>query len=254
MNEIRTRQETQAQRLMAMGQMAASLAHEIRNPLGSMELFCSLLKKDLKGQPELFQAAEQIHLGIRLLDRIISNCLQFSRDIVPRKKRFTDIRPLLDAALAYAQTKADNCKVKLECEVTGSGEVFVDEYLLQQVLVNLLINAVEAVAATEKGGAVRLKSEIRGDGWEIRVEDDGCGISSEALAQIFDPFFTTKQQGTGLGLTIVHSIVTSHGGEIEIAKGKDEHGTVVRVFFPKPDSECTNIRSIGASETQLIGG
>lgn len=253
MSEIRSRQESQAQRLMAMGQMAASLAHEIRNPLGSMELFCSLLKKDLKGQPELLQAAEQIHLGIRLLDRIISNCLQFTRDIQPRKKRFTDVRPLLETALAYAQTKADDCNVQLSIETSGTGEVFVDEFLLQQVLVNLLLNAVEAVATNDTGNAVRLLSNITPAGWEIRVEDEGCGISPEAQAQIFDPFFTTKQQGTGLGLTIVHSIVTSHGGEIEIFNA-DKGGAVVRLFFPKPDALSTNVRTISANESHLTGG
>ncbi len=245
------KQHNQAERLMAMGQMAASLAHEIRNPLGSMELFCTLLKKDLVTQPNLLQVAEQIHLGIRTLDRIISNCLQFARDVAPRMKLCRDIRPILEESRKYAQTKADDCKVTIVVECRGEGAVELDQFLLQQVLVNILLNAVEA-AASDSGGSVRLVSDIGRDTWEIRVEDNGPGISAEDQLKMFDPFFTTKQGGTGLGLTIVHSIVTAHGGEIEIESNLGS-GTAVIIRFPRGES-ARNDRADGTEAEQHASG
>ncbi len=226
------RQQSQAERLMAMGQMAASLAHEIRNPLGSMELFCSLLKKDLRGQPQLLQAAEQIHLGIRTLDRIISNCLQFAKDISPKRKLCGDVAPILDEVLTYVRTKAEDRGVKLNVEKIGEGEIEVDQYLVHQVLVNLMINAVDAASERIGAGVVTLRSAVSPDRWEVAIEDNGFGIPEAELRNIFDPFFTTKQGGTGLGLAIVHSIVTAHDGDIRIESRAGE-GTTATVTFPR---------------------
>ena len=232
MSDSTPRQQTQAQRLMAMGQMAASLAHEIRNPLGSMELFCTLLKKDLKGQPALLQTAEQIHLGIRTLDQIISNCLQFARDISPKRKVCSDVWPMLEEVRTYAQTRAEDKGVRLTIERNGEGDVEFDHYLVQQVLVNLMLNGIDAASERTSGGQVVLKSSILADRWEVSIEDNGFGIPEGELKNIFDPFFTTKQGGTGLGLTIVHSIVTAHDGEIRI-DSKAGEGTSATVSFPR---------------------
>ena len=231
--------DERAQRLMAMGQMAASLAHEIRNPLGSMELFCSLLKKDLAGQPQLLQTAEQIHLGIRTLERIISNCLQFARDVVPQKKSITEVRPLLEEAVAYVRGRSEELKVETTIETKGEGVVAADPYLLQQVLLNLLLNAIEA---SGEQGKVVLSSEITPGSWVLCVADTGPGITDEEKRQMFDPFFTTKQGGTGLGLTIVHSIVTAHGGRIDI-EAEPGRGTRVTVTFPQNRHEGQSARA-----------
>lgn len=240
-----------AQRLMAMGQMAASLAHEIRNPLGSMELFCTLLKKDLGGQPQLLQVAEQIHLGIRTLDRIISNCLQFARDVNPRKKRITDVRPLLDEALSYVQGRAEELKVRVSAECVGYEPVSIDPYLLNQVLLNLLLNAIDAAG---ENGTVVLRSEQQAGEWTIVIEDSGPGITDEAKRQMFDPFFTTKQGGTGLGLTIVHSIVSAHEGSIDFVS-EAGRGTRAIIRFPQSDKEGrANVTPESSADACVTGG
>jgi len=254
MSESTPRQQTQAQRLMAMGQMAASLAHEIRNPLGSMELFCSLLKKDLKGQPQLLQTAEQIHLGIRTLDRIITNCLQFARDISPKRKVCSDVGPMLEEVRTYAQTKAEDKGVRLLVEKNGEGEIEIDSYLVQQVLVNLMFNAIDAASERAGSGQVTLRSSILADRWEVSIEDNGFGIPEKELKNIFDPFFTTKQGGTGLGLTIVHSIVTAHDGEIRIDSRAGE-GTSATVSFPRRARKAATAEAFeNAAQRAVIGG
>jgi signal transduction histidine kinase len=259
MNTAAEQDHERAQRLMAMGQMAASLAHEIRNPLGSMELFCTLLKKDLASQPRLLQAAEQIHHGIRTLDRIISNCLQFTRDVQPRKKRIEDPAALLGEILAYVHPKADELNVSLTLDCRGSGNVSADPYLLQQVLVNLLFNAVEAAAeaaaGTERQGRVELLSRVEETEWHVFVNDNGLGIHAEDLTKIFDPFFTTKQGGTGLGLTIVHSIVRAHGGTITLGHNSEAGaGTQVHISIPGESAAERNQQQADTADAQCGTG
>ena len=209
-----------AKRLMAMGQMAASLAHEIRNPLGSMELYCSLLKKDLHDRPELFNLADQVHVGIKTLDRIIANCLQFSRGIEPKKEPVANLLPVIESVAAMVHAKVDG--VKVEIAPVPTVPACLDTYLFKQALCNLALNGAEAAKerATLVGGAeptvnITCRVDDRG-GIEVVVLDNGAGISAESLKDIFEPFFTTKQGGTGLGMAVVHSIVSAHGGSVTV--------------------------------------
>lgn len=225
-------QDERAQRLMAMGEMAASLAHEIRNPLGSMELYCTLLKKDLQTQPGALALAEQIHQGIRTLDRIITNSLQFSRDITPKIARVEQVQELLDETVAFAHARAE--QVDLVCKVEGTGPVFVDRYLVTQALLNVVLNGIDAAAertASGGRGQVTITSTVTPHGeWRVSVHDNGRGIGEADYARIFDPFFTTKKGGTGLGLPIVHSIVTAHDGTIAI-ESSEATGTNVIISW-----------------------
>lgn len=231
----------QAKRLMAMGQMAASLAHEIRNPLGSMELYCSLLKKDLVDNPDLRSMAENIHAGIRTLDRIISNCLQFARDIEPKMQRVDDVRVLLKESIEYAQARDKTKSVEFKLSTLGDGEVYVDTYLIKQVFTNVVMNAMEAAqcnavqcdALQNKTPQVLIVSNLcEQDLWNVTVSDNGVGISNDIRGVIFDPFFSTKQEGTGLGLAVVHSIVNAHHGSISIG-GEVGVGAEVIVSLPR---------------------
>lgn len=228
-----------AKRLMAMGEMAASMAHEIRNPLGSMELFCTLLKKDLISHPQLLSMAEQIHKGIRILDTIISNCLQFARDAVPQKKRITDVQEYLNDLLSSIAPKAAERGVTIAAVVQGKGEIYADRYQLQQAILNLILNAVDAVEerrnedpCAANGPDILVQADLSdSSSAAISVADSGIGIDSEQEKKIFDPFFTTKQTGTGLGLAIVHSLIRAHGGDISVASEKGV-GTTVTITLP----------------------
>jgi signal transduction histidine kinase len=227
------------ERLMAMGQMAASLAHEIRNPLGSMELFCSLLKKDLEQQPNLLKLAEQIHSGIRTLDKIISNCLQFSRDIRPQRRVVKDVQELLEEALHFTRSKAEAMTVDVALECEGDGPLQIDPYLIKQVIANLTMNAVEAIEGARdklpqsEQFYVLVGSDLRdADNWTIVVSDNGPGIQAELQDTVFDPFVSTKAEGTGLGLAIVHSIINAHGGKISLSDNAGR-GTRITVTLPR---------------------
>jgi signal transduction histidine kinase len=234
------RELDRAKRLMAMGQMAASLAHEIRNPLGSMELYCTLLKKDLVGQPGSLELAEQIHSGIRILDRIINNCLQFARDLVPRAKQLDDTRELFKEVRECLEHKADEAGAQLIFEERGNNEIYADPYLVSQALLNVVINALDASREKNIGSAalngsrpvVRVFSDrLRDSAWVLSVSDSGPGITAQDQEKVFDPFFTTKKGGTGLGLAIVHSIASAHRGTVSI-QSEMGRGTTVIMEFP----------------------
>ena len=230
----------QEKRLIAMGQMAASLAHEIRNPLCSMELFCSLLKKDLESQPQLMSLAEQIHTSILTVNHIISNCLQFAKEIIVHKHEVADIRAYLQSAIANLEAKAQESQVKIEVETIGEGTVAIDEYQMKQVIINLASNAIDAVVerfssspVNDELRKVRVISDLSDPSvWSLLVVDNGLGISEENKQNIFEPFFSTKKQGTGLGLAVVHSIVKAHQGTIGI-ESNDVPGCTVTVKVPR---------------------
>lgn len=246
MTEQLSNEEERAKRLMAMGQMAVSLAHEIRNPLGSMELFCTLLKKDLSTQPESFHLADQIHAGIRRVDRIISNCLQFARDVLPRHKPIQDMRKFLEHVLEGVQGKMAGTDVGIIIEVVDDQCVFADPYLISQAVLNLVSNAVEAVVEKQRKIAsgenavaqreyipeVRIVSQSSDREWILSIIDNGVGISKEEEGQVFDPFFTTKREGTGLGLSIVYRIIDAHGGKVNVSSNPGD-GTEVVINIPK---------------------
>jgi signal transduction histidine kinase len=219
-----------AKRLMAMGQMAASLAHEIRNPLGSMELYCSLLKKDLQDRPDLQTLAEQIHVGIKTLDRIIGNCLQFSRGIEPKKEPVPSLMPVLEAVAEMVRAKADGVKI----EITSSSlPVVLDTYLFKQALCNLVLNAAEAAKETAAEPLVSINAQVdeRG-GIVVEVIDNGPGIPEASLKEIFEPFFTTKRGGTGLGMAVVLSIVSAHGGSVSVENRETVSGVRAVISIP----------------------
>jgi len=217
-----------------MGKMATSLAHEIRNPLGSMELFCSLLEQDLKEQPQLLNTAQQIHKGIKTVNHIITNCLQFARGIIIKKSRVDDVSEYLQSIIDVLRQKIDTTGVTVTVEFLGEGELSIDEYQVKQVIVNLLANAVDAVSErasnseVEFAKTVRIVSDLTNtEYWMLSVVDSGVGINDEQRENMFDPFYSTKPDGTGLGLAIAGSIISAHNGEIKIANNAGLGCTVV---------------------------
>ncbi|MCB0360024.1 MAG: hypothetical protein KDD44_10320, partial [Bdellovibrionales bacterium] len=184
-------EEGRAARLIAMGQMAASMAHEIRNPLGSLELFCSLLKKDLVAQPELFELASQMHESIKALDRIIANCLEFTRERRARAKPIPQPERLLEEVLRDARPHLESAGITISSEARGEHGVAADPYLIKQALLNLVLNAADACAeraaqerlvqGTSYSPAIRLVSDTSdSQWWAIHVTDNGTGLSNEA--------------------------------------------------------------------------
>ena len=207
-------QEARNRRLVAMGQMAAGIAHEIRNPLGSLELFASHLAEELRGTPHE-EMAGHVLKGLQNLSRITGNLLLFARQVEPRC-RPVDLREVVADALLYARSAVRAKGVVLE-EALRDTPVAADPDLVRQALLNVLLNAVQAV---EGGGRIRITCRPDPDEdppvARVIVSDDGPGVPAEERERIFDPFYTTRARGVGLGLAIVQRIVSSHGGWVSV--------------------------------------
>ena len=222
-------------RLAAMGEMAVRIAHEIRNPLGSIELFSTMLKDDLQDFEELKILAEHISSGVKSINNIVSNLLLFIRPDQQPDRQVLDVHDALKDSLFFAGHLLDAQNIiEVETELADQPlPIRGDLELLKQVFLNLILNAIQALS---KGGRLRISSRkiTRQDKtrWaEIRLSDNGCGIATADLSKIFDPFYTTRNKGTGLGLTIVHNITKMHGGSIDITSCQGD-GTECIVTLP----------------------
>ena len=216
-------QVRQGDRLAAIGRLAAGLAHEIRNPLGSIRGSVEVLRESLDPQGDDRRLMDIVVRESDRLDAIIRDFLQFSRP--PHLVRVpTDIPSMLDEILLMLSNQggvqgADAPRVRIQRDVAEpTAKVDVDPAQMRQALWNLCLNAIEAMP---QGGELRVgvrivTSEAGRPSMEITVEDTGVGITAAELTQVFEPFFTTKPQGTGLGLAIAHRIVEDHGGEIGV--------------------------------------
>ena len=223
-------------RLAAMGEMAVKIAHEIRNPLGSIELFASTLKKDLKGHEESRALAEHISSGVKSINSIISNLLLFIRPEQKAGFQVIDLHdPLKDSLFFSDHLIKSNESIELIANYHPEPlMVLGDLELLKQMYLNLILNAIQSM---NKGGKLTISvkqlncPQKNSSLAEIRFMDTGTGISKADMPRIFDPFFTTKKRGTGLGLAIVHNIIKIHDGSIDIANS-ERGGTVCIVTLP----------------------
>lgn len=231
-NRLR-KQSQRTARLAAMGEMAAELAHEIRNPLGSIKLLGNLLAEDLSHEPERRPLTEQLNQSIQTIDAILANMLTFSGEVTPRMAAL-DLVTCLREWLGLVERDLAARGMKL-CHGLDQPPLVIpgDAMLLKQVFLNLLLNAIKAMA--DGHGMLKIDLQRGEDYVEVRIEDNGCGIRKEHLAKVFDPFFSQFQGGTGLGLSVVHKIVEKHRGAIEI-KSQQQRGTAVYVSLPRHES------------------
>lgn len=218
-----------SRRLAALGEMAAGIAHEIRNPLGPIQLYANMLEEDLADRPEQRRTACKIGAAVRGLDAIVHDVLRFSRELSPRL-RHVSMSAMLDRAKTEAVLLCDAAGVEVSIELDADDfEVICDPELMHQALMNVLRNGVEAMKDGQ-GGRVTLTTEAEEHGGvTLCVRDQGPGIGEEEIERIFNPFFTTRQTGTGLGLAIVHRIVDAHGGSITV---HNDDGAVFRLTLP----------------------
>ncbi|ULA58959.1 MAG: putative Sensor protein kinase FleS [Nitrospira sp.] len=222
-------------RLEAMGQMVGSIAHEIRNPLGSVELFASMLRKDLRDQPQLRSYAEHISMAVHSMDQLLSNLLMYTRPDCSRLE-WHDTEVLIRDVLTLASHAISPDSVEVRCQVHPLvPQLWCDGPKMKQVLLNLVLNAVQAMP---KGGTLALTAcpappEIQeSPAVHVTVTDTGMGIPAELQSRVFDPFFTTKDQGTGLGLAIVHALVEAHHGRIDVESSPGQ-GTSFVITLPR---------------------
>lgn len=233
----KNRELARRERLAALGHMAAGLAHEIRNPLGGIQLYASLLARDLTDSPKQFQIVEKIDRAVRLLDGLVGDILAFANPSEPQRGR-VGLGRVVDEVTELIAPQLAQCGVTLRVnDACRDVELWADPRQLQQILMNVLLNAVEAaVEGGERGGRpwISLSAEPADQDNEtaiVRVADSGPGIDPDLLHQVFNPFFTTKDSGTGLGLAIVHQLVEAHGGSIT-AGGDGGGGALFTLRLP----------------------
>jgi PAS domain S-box-containing protein len=239
--ELRSMEEEMArtQRLAAMGEMAASIVHEVRNPLGSIQLFASLLAQE----PDAAARREivgKIDAAIDAVEHTLNNLLTFAKPLKPRLKE-VDLRALLHETVEFVRPLAQRLGVEIQDRIPHEEiRVQADGAMIKQAVLNLFHNAFQAMPG---GGSVRVWISIAssnrggarghvGEEWvELGIEDTGEGIPKEVLPRVFDPFFSTRAEGTGLGLAIVHNILRAHGGTVRITSAQGR-GTTVMVHLP----------------------
>lgn len=224
------------ERLAAMGELIGRIAHEIRNPLGSVELFASMLQRDLGEQSSAKRYAQQISQAVQSMDRLLTNLLLYTRP-VHLARGWHLAKALIGESIKLAAHAIT--KVPVEIRVDVSQEIhsmWCHDGQLKQVLVNLVVNAVQAMP---NGGALAISlcqepSQTLGiPAVRLTVRDSGIGIAPAHQSRIFDPFFSTKDEGTGLGLAIVYSIVDAHQGRIDVDSTVGQ-GTACSIILPHP--------------------
>jgi two-component system sensor histidine kinase PilS (NtrC family) len=226
-----------ADRLAAVGKMAAGMAHEIRNPLASISGSIEILKDDPGSSPQNQQLMGIVLREVNHLNTLIADFLLFARPFSPGKERI-HLNHLIEEILQMFTHGPDfNRRIRLETQFQDDLYIQGDPHQVRQVFWNLLINAAQAMP---EGGTLRV--ELRKNSsppatsggrplGEISVIDSGVGIGEEEREKIFDPFFTTKERGTGLGLSIVHSIVEGYGGKVTVQSRRGK-GSVFSVSLP----------------------
>lgn len=215
------------ERLMAMGEMAAHIAHEIKNPLGSMELFLSMLPSE-KLKKKKKEYVDYILFGVKTIDRIINNILSYTRPrtlVLKQEELFDIVRHTLD----FMSVSINVHEIDIEFNASCQGHAYFDPDLMKLVVMNLISNAIDAV---NKKGRIKVDIKENGRFSVLIVGDNGIGMTEEVRKNIFDPFFTTKDKGVGLGLFIVYNIVKAHGGHIEVESAENV-GSSFLIYIPK---------------------
>ena len=210
--------------------MLGGVAHEIRNPLGSIELYAGLIAGDLPAGDERKQHIEKVIGEVRRLNRVISEFLEFARP-APPQPQLTALAPLVADAAFLLAPEMQKASIQYEMHVASDLEAYIDGAKIERVLINLMKNAVQAM---RDGGHLSVRATADGGEVIVEVADDGPGMSKEVQDRLFEPFFTTKEKGSGLGLAVVERIVEENRGRIEIESRQGE-GTVCRLRLPQSE-------------------
>jgi signal transduction histidine kinase len=217
------------EKMSSLGRMAAGIAHEINNPLAGILLYSSNM---INKVPDLSPLKEGLDIIISETTRckgIIQGLLEFARDREPQKV-VTNINLIVKKSLQILKNEFHIRHIIVESELGGSMLVFLDENQIEQVLVNILLNAIQAI---DNNGTISIKTGANTKENELKIEitDSGCGIAKEQIDKIFDPFFSTKSKGTGLGLAVSYGIINSHEGNIKV-DSRSGQGTRFTITLP----------------------
>jgi len=230
----------QSEKLSGIGEFVAGVAHELNNPLTSVMGFSELLKKS-DTNPQHLRYLEMIHKSSLRCQKIVQSLLSFARRHQPERK-LSSVNELLEAALEILQYQMRTSNIEVVTRLDASlPQVMLDPHQVQQVFINIINNARQAIEAHRPNGCVRLTTEHDEGHARVAIEDNGPGIPEANLSKVFDPFFTTKDvgKGTGLGLSLCYGIIKEHGGHITV-RSKVGTGSTFIIELPLGSDSITN--------------
>ncbi|EDW23121.1 ATP-binding protein [Bacillus pumilus] len=218
--------QMQAQKLAVAGQIAAGIAHEVRNPLTSVNGFLQLMKTQYPERTDYFDI---IFSEIKRIDFVLSELLVLAK---PQAVHFQEVQlhELLEQVITLLKTNAvlSNIDLKQPFKRQDAGAILADANQMKQLFINLIKNAIEAMP---EGGSIYISTEKVLNEWKITIQDEGKGMSEEDIQKIYDPFFSTKKEGTGLGLTICATILKDHHGRMDVSSELGK-GTAFHIYLP----------------------
>ncbi|MCG3172213.1 MAG: Adaptive-response sensory-kinase SasA [Myxococcota bacterium] len=217
-----------------MQMMLAGIAHEVRNPLGGIELYAGLLHEELGNHPELDDHVRKIQKELAYLNRVVNEFLDFARQTPPNMAP-CDLVALVNEVLDLVESELSSRGISVVTEAPQSLELRADASRLRQALLNLALNAIQAMSG---GGQLRIRVEKSGDQALVEIRDNGKGVPADQLPRLFTPFFTTREKGTGLGLALVRKWVSEHGGSVRL-ESREGEGAAVFLTLPLSPPETS---------------
>jgi len=222
-----------SERLATIGEIAAKIAHEIKNPLSGISIALELMKAKTPDDDQRKKVSE-ILSEVARLDRIIKDMLQIAK---PAELFLQDISPneIVEKAVTLVSPKADERKIKIDKNLNCRDSFYLDAEKIEQVIINLLLNGIDSINGT--GGKIIVETEILKNELYIKVSDSGCGFPEVEIEKLFQPFYSTKRTGTGLGLAISKRIIESHNGRIIVSSEEGKGSTFTLVIPNKLNDE-----------------
>jgi len=216
-------------RLSALGELSAGMAHEIRNPLGSIRGTAEILQDGIPESDPRYEFTRILIKEVDRLNRVVQDFLNFAKPPVVEQKS-VNLEQSIDEVLLLVRPQLQKSAVAVEFEHASLPSIYGQAEQLRQIFLNLILNALQAMPG---GGTLRITTRVEGGAVQVQLSDTGQGIAPEHLPKVFNPFFTTRGEGTGLGLAITHRLMQGHSGRIEVAS-RPGAGTTFTLNFPLP--------------------
>jgi two-component system sensor histidine kinase AtoS len=218
-----------SEKLAALGQLAAGIAHEIRNPLTSINILIHSLRESLSSKNSHREDLKVIEEEIDRINEIVDRFLRFARPSPPLLEK-AEVPIIFEETLQLLRPQVEKQRISVQKNFSSLPPITIDKEQMKQVVLNLLLNAIQAMP---EGGRLRLSGKIpTGNQWiQLSIQDTGIGIPPEDMDKLFDPFFSTREGGIGLGLSIAHRIIDQHHGRIEVESTLDK-GTLFTIWLP----------------------
>ncbi len=228
-----------SKRLAALGEMAAGIAHEVRNPLAAISLYAQMLQEDIPAQTEPWETAGKIESAVRGLEAVVTDVLTFSQELNPVQSHCRVIE-LFERAIDLQRPAILNASIVVDDQALDP-ELMIeaDPELIHRAMTNVIRNAIDAMAPD--GGTLTLGAAVESGQIVLTIADTGPGIESSQIDRIFNPFFTTRSTGTGLGLAIVHRIIDVHGGSIAV---HNKDGAVFVLCLPSDQRSAESLNGV----------